>query len=86
MRAVHRKDYQRFLALLLQARSDARLTQHDIARALGRPQSYVSKYERGERRLDAVEFLEVARVLGIDPYKMLRKLEKGLCPKSTRTN
>ena len=38
------------------------------------PQSFVSKYERGERRLDVVEFGEVARALGIDPLQLLRQV------------
>ncbi len=86
MRAVHRKDYQRFLSLLLKARNDAGLTQSEVAKALGHPQSYVSKYERGERRLDAVEFLEVAKALGIDPYKVLRTIEKRLRLRVTGSN
>ena len=42
------------------------MTQVQIAERLGRPQSYISKYERGERRLDFSEFVELADVLGID--------------------
>ncbi|MBI5588411.1 MAG: helix-turn-helix transcriptional regulator [Deltaproteobacteria bacterium] len=61
---------------LVKAREKKGLTQADVATKLGKPQSYVSKYERGERRLDVVEFLEVARVLGVEPYKILKELEK----------
>lgn len=42
------------------------MTQVQIAEKLGRPQSFISKYERGERRLDFSEFVELADVLGID--------------------
>ncbi len=42
------------------------MTQIQIAEKLGKPQSFVSKYERGERRLDFAEFMELADVLGID--------------------
>lgn len=42
------------------------MTQVQIAEKLGRPQSFISKYERGERRLDFSEFMELADVLGID--------------------
>ena len=49
--------------LLIQARQKVGLTQADLAGRLRRPQSYVSKYEAGERRLDVVEFLEVAQAL-----------------------
>lgn len=42
------------------------MTQVQIAEKLGRPQSFISKYERGERRLDFSEFVELADVLNID--------------------
>ncbi|WP_137669231.1 helix-turn-helix domain-containing protein [Sphaerospermopsis reniformis] len=42
--------------------------------SLKRPQSYVSKYERGERRLDVIEFLELAQVLEIDPLTFIENL------------
>lgn len=64
-----------FAELLKEARREAGLTQVELAKRLRRPQSYVSKYERGERRLDVIEFLEVARVIGFDPHELLRELE-----------
>lgn len=51
------------------------MTQTDVARELGRPQSFVSKYERGERRLDMIEFLDIAAVLEIDPCTFIAKLQ-----------
>ena len=50
------------------------MTQSQLAARLGRPQSFVSKYERGERRLDVVEFLEVADALEIKPASILGQL------------
>lgn len=64
----------RFRALLVEARKRAGLTQYELAGRLKRPQSFVSKFERGERRLDVLEFHEVARALGIDPIRFLRRL------------
>jgi transcriptional regulator with XRE-family HTH domain len=62
----------------VQARSDAGLTQAELSARLKRPQSFVSKYERGERRLDVIEFCEVAAALGIDPVRFLRRFcEEG---------
>ncbi len=69
-------DYESFRLLLIEARSSANLTQASLAAKLGRPQSYVSKYERGERRLDVIEFLHVARAIGIDPHHLMRKLQQ----------
>jgi transcriptional regulator with XRE-family HTH domain len=63
-------------ALLLKARKDAGLTQAVLAVRLGRPQSFVSKYEAGERRLDVVEFLDVGRAVGFSPSRLLTELER----------
>jgi transcriptional regulator with XRE-family HTH domain len=68
---VGNEAHRRFRGLLVQARKHADLTQADLASRLNRPQSFVSKYERGERRLDVVEFGEVAKALGIDPLRFL---------------
>ena len=65
---------RQFRAKLVRARKDAELTQETLAARLGRPQSFVSKYERGERRLDVVEFLDVARAIGLDPVEFVREL------------
>lgn len=74
--------YTRFLALLKQARLEAGLTQSEVARRLGKPQSFISKCEAGERRVDVVEFLEFCRVFGADPVKILGELENP--PKDKR--
>ena len=61
--------------LLVEARKAAGLTQVELAAQLQRPQSYVSKVERGERRLDVIEFLEVARALQLDVVAFLHQLD-----------
>ena len=48
------------------------LIQQEVARRLRRPQSYVAKYENGERRLDVVEFVLIARTIGADPLRLLK--------------
>lgn len=73
-RSVFTDKYERFQQLLIDARKAADLTQTQLAGKLRQPQSYVSKYERGERRLDLIEFLEVAHVLGIDPADFIKQL------------
>lgn len=74
-RSVSTNQYRRFRALLIEARKAAGLTQVALAEQLERPQSFVSKVERGERRLDVVEFLEVARVLRLDVVAFLHQLD-----------
>jgi transcriptional regulator with XRE-family HTH domain len=71
------KQYQRFRNLLTEARKSAGLTQVEIAARLKQPQSYVSKYESGVRRLDVVEYMQVAKAIGFDPAELIRKLAKG---------
>lgn len=73
-KALYERSYAAFTELLRQERRNAGLTQAALAKKLRRPQSYVSKYERGDRRLDVIEFIEVARVIGFDPHDFLRKL------------
>ncbi len=75
-KSVYTDRYSTLLELLISTRRDAGLTQQDLAERLRRPQSYVSKYERGERRLDVIEFLDIVEILGADPCPLL----KGLLP------
>lgn len=66
-RSRHSPRYTRLKELLVRARADAGLSQVEVAARLGRPQSFVSKYESGERGLDVVELIEVCAVLGFSP-------------------
>jgi len=64
--SLHSHHYQIFRHLLVTAREKSGLTQIAIADRLGKPQSFISKYERGERRIDFAEFMELADILNID--------------------
>ena len=75
LKSTHTAAYRRLLDLLVAARKQAGVTQQDLAAHLGRPQSFVSKIELGERRLDVIEFLEVCRAISADPQELLRKVE-----------
>lgn len=77
MKSIHTAPYAHLLELLVERRNAAGITQSQLADRLGRPQSYVSKFERGERRLDVIEFLEVCRHLETDPYPLLRSVERA---------
>jgi transcriptional regulator with XRE-family HTH domain len=68
--------YERFRSLLVSARESRGLKQSELGTELGQPQSFVSKYERGERRLDFLEFLAVAEALKMDPMKVMLELAK----------
>ena len=70
-RSVHSNAYQRFVRELIAARLAAGLTQVTLAKRLHRPQSYISKYEQNERRLDVIEFLEIVRAIGIAPMDVI---------------
>jgi transcriptional regulator with XRE-family HTH domain len=64
--------------LLRQIRMDAGFTQGDVAQRLKQPQSFVSKYESGERRLDVIELRQICGILGISLAKFVEKFEKAL--------
>lgn len=76
-KSVHTRNYARFLRLLIEARHKAEVTQAEVAKKLNRPQSFVSKYENGERRIDLVEFIEIATAIGFDPVYFMRRIQQS---------
>ena len=64
MGSLHSRRYREFLARLRQAREDAGLTQAEAAAKLRKPQSFVSRCETGERRVDVLEFEDFVRIYG----------------------
>jgi transcriptional regulator with XRE-family HTH domain len=75
MRDTLRSPRQRQLrALLRDLRRRRGLTQTEVAKRLAKPQSFVAKYECGERRLSVIEFIDVTLALGADPATVLRQL------------
>ena len=61
---------------MIKVRKARRVPQWELAQRIGRSQSYVAKYESGKRRLDVIEFLEVAQALRVDPRRIIRPLAK----------
>lgn len=78
-KTLHSQDHAILIGLLRNARKEAGLTQQEVARKLQQPQSFVAKYEGGERRLDMLEFIEVARALEQDPIQLLELLLGAIC-------
>lgn len=75
-KSIYTKQQARLCALLKEARkSTPDLTQKRLAKRLKTYPAYVSRYERGDRRLDVIEFLAVAEALGIDPAELLKKVK-----------
>ena len=62
MSKKYQAKYQNLIKRLRQARLEAGLTQVDAGKRLRKPQAYISKIERGERRVDAVELAELAKI------------------------
>jgi len=75
---ANRKQQKALLSLLRQFRVQAGLRQIDMARALGKPQAFVSYYESGARRLDLLELRQVCEVLGVPLRDFIREFEKLL--------
>jgi transcriptional regulator with XRE-family HTH domain len=61
--------------MLVKARTEAALTQAELAEAIGWQQTDISMVERGERRIDVIEFLQFAKVLDIDAQEFIRELQ-----------
>lgn len=80
LKGSHEKEYAAFKQSLIKARKDCGLSQLQLAERLGMgiSQSDISKIERGERRLDVVEFVVYTRALGITAQKVLKEYEKSL--------
>lgn len=74
-KSLYSSEYEHFLQLLRKAREAVGLTQIEAARRLNRPQSFVSKCESGERRVDVVELAQFCRVYKIKMGMFLAALE-----------
>ncbi len=66
MRTLHSTEYQQFLVRLNLAREQAGLTQVEVAQKLGKPQSFVSKCEQGERTVDVIDLLKFSKIYHCD--------------------
>ena len=77
-KSIHSFEQEILQTLLRQIREEAEMRQVDLAALLGKPQSFVSKYESGERRLDLLELRLICTSLGISLAGFVTRLETML--------
>jgi transcriptional regulator with XRE-family HTH domain len=75
---VETEQYKIVGACLAAARRRANVTQQELAVRLGKPQSFVSEYERGQRRVDVVEFLVISLALDFDPLELFAEIARSV--------
>ena len=73
-------EYDRLIDLLVAARHSSGVRQQKLAAKLGKPQSFIAKYEGGERRIDLIERIAIARALVAAPVKLFREFVAGETP------
>lgn len=73
-KSLRSQGHRLLMSILADARRDAGLTQQQLADRLRQPQSFIAKYEGGERRIDVIEFVTIAKALQADPIRLLQKL------------
>ena len=72
--SIYSDNQKKLQAMLVTARKTACLTQVQVAQRVGKPQSFVAKYEQGERQLNVLELIEILMILGVDPEDFIRRL------------
>ncbi len=76
-KSIYTREQERLVELLRTLRETAGLSQVDVAKRLHRPQSFVSRYESGQRRLDLIELEEICGLFGIGLVEFVRRFKKG---------
>jgi len=76
MKSFSRPDYRALINALSRSRKAAELTQVQLAERLSRPQSFVAKIERFERRLDVAEFIDICKALNVEPHEMINEANR----------
>jgi transcriptional regulator with XRE-family HTH domain len=73
-RTLRSRRHEALVAFLIDRREKAKLTQAELAKKLGRYQSFVARVESGQRRIDIIELLDLAEAIGFDPREALKRL------------
>jgi transcriptional regulator with XRE-family HTH domain len=77
-KSIYTHEYRTMLRLLKKLREEAEVTQVDLAARLKQSQSFVSKTERGERRLDVIQLRTICQTLGVSLAEFVKRLEREL--------
>jgi len=77
-------EYDVFINLLKKKRIEKGLTQLNIAESIGKPQSFVSKYESGQRKINVVEFIDICCAINVDPSLFIEEIKKELHESRTK--
>jgi transcriptional regulator with XRE-family HTH domain len=70
------KRHRRLVEVLIAERKRAGIRQAELARRVGKSQTFVARIEAGQRRVDAIELLSLCRIIGVDPIRVVRKVLK----------
>jgi len=74
-KSAHSPEHRLLIQLLVDARQAAGLTQQECAARLDVQQSFVARYESGQRRIDLIELLQIAKALGVDSINLVRRIQ-----------
>lgn len=75
-KSIFTNNYQMLLKLLIAVRKKAGITQQTLAKKLGKNQSYISKYENAERRLDMIEVIAIMKAMDSNPVELMNNILK----------
>lgn len=73
-RSLARAEQDRVRQVIAEAREAAGVSQRDLSKRLGESPPYVWSIERGERTVDLVEFMDIAKALGVDPVELFKRV------------
>lgn len=75
MKTIHKIRYKKLIQALVDTRKQMNMTQQQVAEVLRKPQSYIAKIEKCERKLDILEFIELCEALQITASTLIQKIE-----------
>ena len=75
-RTIGSPRHKALVSFITKKRKDAKLTQAQVAERIGRYQSFVATFERGQKRIDAVQLVEMAEAIGFDPGEAIKVVAK----------